>query len=90
MENTITKLKTTTEEINGRIDEAEDWISNLKYMGVGNTQSEQQKSKKKNFKNEKNKDSFRALRDNIKHNSICIIGMPEGEGREQGIENLSE
>ena len=25
----------------------------------------------------------------MKHNNICIIGIPEGEEKEQGIENLS-
>ena len=29
------------------------------------------------------------MRDNMKHNNICIIGIPEGE-EEQGIENLFE
>ena len=30
------------------------------------------------------------MQDNIKHNDICIIGIPEGEEEEQGIENLLE
>ena len=32
----------------------------------------------------------RELQDNMKHNNIQIIGIPEGEEKEQGIENLSE
>ena len=48
-----------------------------------NTQSEQQKEKK-------NEDSVRGLWDNFKLTNICIIGIPEGEDREQGIENLFE
>ena len=28
------------------------------------------------------------MQDNIKHNNICIIEIPEGEEEEQGIENL--
>ena len=28
--------------------------------------------------------------DNIKHTNICIIGVPEGEGREQGPEKIFE
>ena len=28
--------------------------------------------------------------DNVKHNNIHIIGLLEGEGREQGIKNLFE
>ena len=35
-----------------------------------------------------NLDSLRELQD-MKHNNICIIGIPEGEEKEQGIENLS-
>ena len=30
------------------------------------------------------------MQDNVKHNKICIIGIPEGEEAEQGIENLFE
>ena len=32
----------------------------------------------------------RELHDNMKHSNICIIGIPEGEEEEQGIENLFE
>ena len=32
----------------------------------------------------------RELQDNMKHNNIHIIGIPEGEEEEQGIENLFE
>ena len=30
------------------------------------------------------------MKDNMKRNNIRIIGIPEGEEEEQGIENLSE
>ena len=30
------------------------------------------------------------MQDNMKHNNICIIGVPEREEEEQGIENLFE
>ena len=30
------------------------------------------------------------MQDKIKRNNICIIGIPEGEEEEQGIENLFE
>ena len=30
----------------------------------------------------------RELQDNMKHNNIHIIGIPEGEEEEQGIENM--
>ena len=41
----------------------------------------------KNLKNEKR---LRNLWDNFKHSNIRIIGVPEGEEEEQGIENLFE
>ena len=38
----------------------------------------------------KNEDRLRNLWDNFKHINIQIIGVPEGEKEEQGIENLFE
>ena len=43
--------------------------------------------KKEFFKNE---DSLRNLWNNIKHTKIHIIGVPKGEEREKGAENLFE
>ena len=37
-----------------------------------------------------NEESLRNLWDNFKHSNIYIIGVPEGEEEEQGIENLLE
>ena len=33
-------------------------------------------------------DSLQELQDNMKHHNIHIIGIPEGEEKEQGIETL--
>ena len=41
-------------------------------------------------KNPKNKDSISSLWDNLKQSNIHIIGVPEGEEKEQEIENLFE
>ena len=38
----------------------------------------------------RNEDSLRDFWDNIKHNSIRIIGVPEGEEREKGPEKIFE
>ena len=38
----------------------------------------------------RNEDSLRELWDNIKHNNIRIIGVPEGEEREKGPEKIFE
>ena len=75
MKYTITEMENTLEGISNRLDEPEDWTSGLESKIAENIQSEQHKEKRI-FKNES---SLRDLWDNIKHNNICIIGVPEGE-----------
>ena len=84
--NTIFEMKNTLKEINSRLDEAGDWISDLEDKVAENTQSEHQK-KKRILKNE---NSLRDLWDNMKCNNTCTIGVPKGEKRAEGIENLFE
>ena len=45
--------------------------------------------KKQEFK-KKNEERLRDLWDNFKHSNIQTIGVPEGEDKEQEIENLFE
>ena len=78
MNNTITEMKTTLEGINGRITEAEERISDLEDRMMEFTAMEQNKLKRM----KRNEDSLRDLWDNIKCNNIRIIGVPEGEERE--------
>ena len=78
MTNTITEMKTTLEGINSRITEAEERISDLEDRMVEFTAEEQNKEKRM----KRNEDSLRDLWDNIKHNNIRIIGVPE-EKRER-------
>ena len=49
-----------------------------------NTQAEQQKEKRIL----KDDGSLRNIMDNMKHNNIRIMQIPEGEENEQGIDNL--
>ena len=59
-------------------------------------QRDGRQGRKKNTKKEQEtekrfrKNEERELQDNMKHNNICIIGTPEGEKEEQGIENQFE
>ena len=69
-----------------RLDEAEDHISELEDKVEKNTQNEQGKEKRLR----KNEEGLREMQDNMKHNNIFVIGIPEGEEEEQGIENLFE
>ena len=45
-----------------------------------------EQNKEKRMK--RNEDSLRDLWDNIKHNNIRIIGVPDGEEREKGPEKV--
>ena len=86
MKNTISELKNTVEGIKSRLSEAEDQISELEDKIEKNNQKEQEEEKRLR----KNEEGLREMQDNTKHNNICIIGIPEGEQEEQGIENLFE
>ena len=68
------------------MDEAKSQINDLEHKESKNNQSEQQEEKK----NLKNVDSISHLWDNFQRSTICIIGVPEGEKKEQEIGNLFE
>ena len=86
MNNTITEMKSTLEGINSRITEAEERISDLEDRMVEYTAEE--KNKEKRMK--RNEGSLRDLWDNIKHNNIHIIGVPEGDEKEKGPKKIFE
>ena len=86
MYNTITEMKNTLEGISSRITEAEERMSDLEDRMVEFSAAEQTKETRM----KRNEDSLRDLWDNIKHTSICIIGVTEGEEREKGTEKIFE
>ena len=86
MNNTRTEMKTTLEGINSRITEAEERINDLEDRMVKFTAGEHTKEKRM----KRNEDSLRDFWDNIKCNNIRIIGVPEGEEREKGPEEIFE
>ena len=77
--NNTTEPKNTLQGINSRIPEAEQQVSDLEDRMVAFTAMEQNKEKRM----KRNEDTLRDLWDNIKHNNIGIIGVPEGEEREK-------
>ena len=86
MKNIISELKNTGEGMKSRLDEAEEQISELEDKVEKNTQKEQEKEKRLR----KNEEGLREMQDNMKRNNVRIIGIPEGEEDEQGIESLFE
>ena len=54
------------------------------------TTNQSNKKKKRIQKQKKNEDSISSLWDNFKHSNIHIIGVPQGEEKEQEMANLFE
>ena len=79
-------MDNTLEGINSRITEAEEQISELEDTMVEITAPEQNMETRM----QRNEDSLRDLWDNIKCTNIHIIGVPEGEERERGLEKIFE
>ena len=75
MNNKITEMKNTTEEINGRITKPEEQISDLEGSMVEITNTELNKEKKRKV------NSLRDLWDNTKCINIHNITVPEKEER---------
>ena len=86
MKNTILEMRNSLEGLNSRVEEAEERISELDERLEEITQAEQKREKRIR----QNENSLRELWDNIKHANIWIIGVPEGEERDKGAENLFE
>ena len=68
MKNTISEITNSLEVITSRLDEAEDWTSELEHKVERNTYVEQQHEKRLR----KYEESLRELQDNIKRNNIRI------------------
>ena len=80
------QMNNILEEINSGITEAEEWMNDLENRIVEITATEQKIEKRM----KRNEGSLRDFWDNIKCANICIIGVPEGEGREKISEKIFE
>ena len=81
-------LRETKENVQGTNSDRKETgsqISGLEQKEEINIQPEQDETRI-----QKNEERFRNLQDIFKHSNIQIIGVPEGEGEEQKIENLFE
>ena len=86
MKDTPIEIKNNIQVINSGVDKAKNQINDLEQKKEKDIQSVQQEEKRI----QKIKGSVRSLWDNFKHSNICIIGISEGEEKEQEIGNLSE
>ena len=82
----LSEIKKNLQGTNSGGDEAGIQINDMEHKEETRIQPEQQEEKRI----QKNKDRLRSLWDSFKYTNICIIGVPEGEEKEQEIGNLFE
>ena len=68
------------------MDETKNQINDLEHKEAKNNHAKQKEEKRI----QKNEDSINSLWENCKKSNICLIGVPEGKGKEQEIGNLFE
>ena len=86
LENSFAEMQAELKALKSRMNNADEGISDLEYRIMEITQSGQQTENQM----KKHESNIRDLWDNIKRANLCIIGIPEGEEKEKGIENIFE
>ena len=86
MQNTVTEIKNSLEAANNRIQEAEEWISQVEDRWVEITDAEQKREKRLKT----NEESLRELWDNVKHTNIRIIRVTEEKKKRRGQKKYSK
>ena len=79
-------MQTELKTLKSRMNNAEEWISDLEDRIMEIIQSGQQTTNQM----KKHKSNIRDLWENIKWANLHIIEIPEGEEKEKGIENIFE
>ena len=77
MKDTLIEIKNILQVNNSRMDEAQTQINDLEHKEAKNKHAEQEK------RTQKREDSINSLWDNFKISNIRLIGVPEGEEKEQ-------
>ncbi|KAK1330679.1 hypothetical protein QTO34_010879 [Cnephaeus nilssonii] len=86
MDEKINNLCKNQEEMKSDIATIENTMASFNNQVQKQAQSEQQLEKKI----KKQEESLRELRDNMKRSNMRILGLPEGQEEQQGLENLFE
>ena len=84
MKVTVSEIKKNLQGINSGVDEAKNPINDLGHKEDKNSQQQEEK------RIQRNDNRVRSLWDNFECTNIGIMGVPEGEEKEQEIENLFE
>ena len=86
LENSFAEIQTELRAVKTRMNNAEERISDAEGRIIEITQIGQQTENQM----KKHESNIRDLRDNVKQANLCIIGIPEGNKIEKGIENIFE
>uniref|UniRef100_A0A9L0R8N8 L1 transposable element RRM domain-containing protein n=1 Tax=Equus caballus TaxID=9796 RepID=A0A9L0R8N8_HORSE len=84
MKNTIEEIKKNLDALNSRAYNMEERISNLEDGNIELLQAEEEREARL----KRNEETLRELSDTIRRCNVRIIGIPEGEEKEKGAENL--
>ena len=74
--------------MSSRMNNTEERISDLEDRLMAITQWRHQIERQIKKKKRQQESNIRDLLDNIKHASLCTIGIPKGEEREKGVKNV--
>ena len=85
-ENSFSEMQADLKSLKSRMDDAEEWISDLEGRIIEITQSGHQTENQV----KKHENNMRDLWDNTKWSDLFIIRVTEGEEKEKGIENIFE
>ena len=86
LKNAIPEVQSWLDAVVARMDEAEQRISDIEDSLLENNEAE----KKRETKAKEHNLRIRGISDSLKRNNIRIIGVPEEEDREIGVEWLCE
>ena len=80
----LNEIRNNLQGKKSKVDEAKNQINDQEHKGAKNNQSELEEKRIKKTR------IVQQAVDNLKRSNICIIGVPEGEEKEQEIGNLFE
>ena len=86
LENSFVEMQVELKALKSRMNNAEEQISDLEDRITEITQSGQQTESQM----KKHDSDIRNMWDNIEQANLCIIGIPEGDEKEKGIESIFE
>ena len=86
LKNAINEIQSNLDTLTVKVNESEEWISNLEDKLI--EKKEQEESWYKQLKIHESR--IREINDTMKHSNVRIIGIPEREEKERRLEDIVE